>query len=330
VRRIESDHDRLRLRALRALASFGCALLASACTFGGLGQTRPNGVIPEASTSAAVTRVYAAGDVADCTKQEPSQTAAARTAALIPTGATVLVLGDTAYPQADAATIARCYEPTWGPHRATTHAVAGNHDYVGGDAHAFRQYFGLDATGAERGFVAYSRWLDPQWLLIVLDSNAGASLQAAQLDWLRQTLAAELPDVSGRSDRCLLVAWHAPMYSSGLHRGSGEHMRAYWNLLEEYRADLLLSGHEHFYEAFEPIGADGRARADADGIRQFVVGTGGAPLFGFWRPPYASRARLLQHGVLELSLEPGRYGWRFIDMAGATLDAGSAACRRAR
>jgi hypothetical protein len=329
VRRDGSPGPARRLRAQPALAPLACALLVSACALGGLGQTRPTGPTTGESTQTHVTRIYAAGDIADCSEFEPSKTAAAQTARLIPAGSTVLVLGDAAYPYADAATLARCYEPTWGAHRAATSAVAGNHDYVQGDARDFRQYFGLDATSADRGFVAYSRWLDPHWLLVVLDSNLGEPMQTAQLDWLRRTLASEVPDARGPSDRCVLVAWHAPMYSSGLHRGSGEHMRAYWDLLQDYRADLLLSGHEHFYEAFDPIARDGGARAGAEGIRQFIVGTGGARLFGFWRPPYASRARLLQHGVLELALEPGRYAWRFIDVAGATLDAGTAECRRA-
>jgi hypothetical protein len=106
-------------------------------------------------------------------------------------------------------------------------------------------------------------------------------------------------------------------------------MRPFWELLDAHGADLVLSGHEHFYEAFEPMDAAGRRTAAGEGIRQFTVGTGGATLHGFWRPPYASRARVLSHGVLQLTLAADRYEWRFIDVAGRIRDAGSAICRRA-
>jgi hypothetical protein len=104
-------------------------------------------------------------------------------------------------------------------------------------------------------------------------------------------------------------------------------MRALWEVLDRHGADLVLSGHEHFYEAFEPRDASGRHPRDGTGMRQFTVGTGGARLYGFWRPPYASRARVLQFGVLELTLVPDRYTWRFVDVEGRVRDAGSARCR---
>ena len=107
-------------------------------------------------------------------------------------------------------------------------------------------------------------------------------------------------------------------------------MREFWALLDGYGADLVLSGHEHFYEAFDALDAAGRRPRDGGGMRQFTVGTGGARLYGFWRPPYASRARVLEYGVLELSLEPARYAWRFVDVDGRIRDAGAAACRGAQ
>jgi hypothetical protein len=243
----------------------------------------------------------------------------------------LIALGDLAYPFADSATLAHCYEPTWGVHRATTLAVAGNHDYVEGSSRDLREYFDLDRLAVSDRYVAYAQSLSPDWQLIVLDSNVDERALRDQLEWLRQTLervrprgpTASSPPVS----RCLAVAWHAPLYSSGWHRGSGDHMRPYWELLDAYGADLVLSGHEHFYEAFAPLDADGRRVADGKGPRQFTVGTGGTRLYGFWKPPYASRARVLDYGVLQLTLAPGRYSWRFIDLGRKVRDAGSADCR---
>ena len=167
---------------------------------------------------------------------------------------------------------------------------------------------------------------------MVLDSNVRGGAFAEQLEWLRATLERVRPRTTVQaqhsSPRCLAIAWHAPLYSSGWHRGSGEHMRPYWELVDAYGADLVLSGHEHFYEAFDPLDAQGR-RVDS-GPRQFTVGTGGARLYGFWKPPYESRARVLEFGVLHLTLAPGHYAWRFVDVGRDVGDAGSAECRDPR
>jgi hypothetical protein len=276
---------------------------------------------------AAGLQVYAAGDIADCNRRAPADSMAARTSRLVPDGALVLGLGDMAYPLADAQTLASCYEPTWGRHRAATVAIPGNHDYVRGSASGFLEYFGADALH-DGGFIAHTRELTPDWRLIALDSNVEGSALQAQYEWLERFLAAEA-QAPAQARACLLVMWHAPLYSSGMHRGSGDKMRPFWRLIDRHGADLVLSGHEHFYERFDPLDAEGGAPRDGQGPRQFVVGTGGARLYGFWKPPYRSKARVLEHGVLQLSLERGRYAWRFIDVDGRVQDAGVARCRAA-
>jgi hypothetical protein len=300
-----------------------CVVACSACAIVTPAPESPGLALP----GAPAVQVYAVGDIADCRREPPGRTAAARTAQLVPVGATVLGLGDMAYQYADARTLAACFEPTWGMHRANMLAVPGNHDFVQGRANDFLAYFGVTAN--PQGFVADARDIAPGWQLIALDSNArGAALQR-QLDWLQRTLDARSADAERAATQCLLVLWHTPLFSSGWHRGSGAHMRAFWEMLDAHQADLVLSGHEHFYEAFDPLDADGRQGAQGQGIRQFTVGTGGATLHGFWRPPYASRARVLDHGVLQLTLAADRYAWRFIDVDGRIRDAGAATCRRA-
>jgi hypothetical protein len=250
---------------------------------------------------------------------------AARTSRLVPDGALVLGLGDMAYPQGDAQTLASCYEPTWGRHRASMLVTPGNHDYVRGNAGDFSKYFGVDELNAG-GFIAFTRTLTQDWRLIALDSNVDGSVLQAQHEWLERLFTTEA-QASVPTPGCLLVMWHAPLYSSGMHRGSGDRMRPFWKLLDRHGADLVLSGHEHFYERFDPLDAEGQPPRDSNAPRQFVVGTGGARLFGFWKPPYRSKARVLEHGVLQLSLERGSYSWRFIDVAGRVQDVGTARCR---
>ena len=88
----------------------------------------------------------------------------------------------------------------------------------------------------------------------------------------------------------------------------------------------MLNGHDHDYERFAPQTVDGDP--SPDGIREFVVGTGGAPLRGFGRVAANSVARsAAAHGVLKLTLGAGGYTWTFVPVPGKTYaDAGSAAC----
>jgi hypothetical protein len=89
----------------------------------------------------------------------------------------------------------------------------------------------------------------------------------------------------------------------------------------------VLSGHDHTYERFAPqtpTGSPDRAR----GIREFVVGTGGRSHYGFSTVRPNSEVRNADtYGVLNLTLRPGSYEWKFVPEAGgAFTDSGSAYC----
>jgi acid phosphatase type 7 len=65
------------------------------------------------------------------------------------------------------------------------------------------------------------------------------------------------------------------------------------------------------------------------GIRQFIVGTGGAELYEPTGPPVANSERLESktRGVLELTLSWSRYAWRYVVASGAEFtDEGSTSC----
>jgi acid phosphatase type 7 len=269
-------------------------------------------LVPGQATAAPLV-VYAAGDVADCKGGPPAKSDAARTATLIPPGATVLVPGDTAYPYATAATLQACYEPTWGSRRATTIAVPGNHDYVEGKSDDFRAYFGIVS---QENY--YTKRLG-DWLVIGLDSQLAGEALDREFEWLEATLR------ENESVRCTLALWHMPAHSSGLQHGPTPKMQRFWALLDERRAEFVLNGHEHFYEAFDALDSTGTPAAD--GMREFVVGTGGASLYPTWNPFHRSRARFARHGVLKLTLDDGAYSWQFIDTSSRVLDSGEASCR---
>lgn len=267
-----------------------------------------------AGARAAPVEVYAAGDIADCRKVAASESMARRTARLIPGGSIVLVLGDTVYRHATAANYASCYEPTWGVHRPKTLAVPGNHDYVEGRIDDFLDYF----PGRPGPHAWFAQRLGA-WLVIGLDSHLSDTGPDQQYAWLERTLDAN------RDARCTLAMWHEPLFSSGLRNGPGTHMRRFWGLLDRRGAELVLNGHEHFYEAFDPLDAEGRPVPD--GLREFIVGTGGARLYRLGRTAVASRVRVQQHGVLRLTLDESGYAWEFIGVDGGIADRGAAQCR---
>jgi hypothetical protein len=101
-------------------------------------------------------------------------------------------------------------------------------------------------------------------------------------------------------------------------------MRELWRLLDDHDADVVVNGHEHFYERFSRQDADGRA--DENGVRQFIVGTGGATLYTFVRQTANSSARLASHGIVRFTLRPDAYDWEFLDVSGNLHDGGSTPC----
>lgn len=298
----------------------GLALLAA-----GPGSAAPPvAATAAASATAAAYTVYAAGDIARCKHPDPRWSGAAVTASLVEgllrtnRDAAVLSLGDHTYPHGTAAEFARCYAPTWGRFRDRTWPTPGNHEYATPGARPYFDYFG-ERAGKGR----YSLRLG-SWLVISLDSNLSGAAHAAQLDWLRAELARQ-------PARCTLAFWHHPLYSSGGHLGPGR-MRDAFALLHAAGAEVVLSGHDHDYERFAPQDADGRLDR-AHGVRQFVVGTGGAYATPFLQLTANSEVREASYdGVLALRLLDGAYEWRFLpaDPArvrpGATPDHGRASC----
>jgi hypothetical protein len=91
----------------------------------------------------------------------------------------------------------------------------------------------------------------------------------------------------------------------------------------------VLTGHDHTYERFAPQRSDGRRDAAA-GIREFVVGTGGANHTHFVTTAANSEVRNDDtFGALFMTLHPGSYEWRFVPEAGKSFtDTGSGACHR--
>jgi hypothetical protein len=252
-----------------------------------------------------------AGDIADCTTVTDSATAAL----LDGIDGTVFTAGDNVYPFGRAIDFTTCYEPVWGRHRTRTRPSPGNHDYLSPGAAPYYAYFGTHAGAPGVGYYSYNIGA---WHIVALNSNVPVNAGSAQEQWLRADLAAHWT-------ACTLAYWHHPLFSSGEH-GNNLYMRDIWQALSDFGADVVITGHDHDYEQFHRQDANGVP--DENGIREFVVGTGGTSLraFGVIQPNSAVRESAT-HGVLKLTLHPASYHWQFIPIAGESFtDAGSRAC----
>ena len=80
------------------------------------------------------------------------------------------------------------------------------------------------------------------------------------------------------------------------------------------------------YERFAPQDASGRS--DPRGLRSFVVGTGGGPLYPLKSVQPNSEVREhLSWGVLKMILRGRSYDWEFLPITGQTFrDSGTAQC----
>jgi len=255
--------------------------------------------------------VIAAGDIGMCGR--PAVAQVADLVATLP--GELLLLGDIAYFQGTAEQFRDCFDPSWGRFRARWHPVPGNHEYESPNAAPYFSYFGSAAGPSGLGYYALTAG---DWLILMLNSNVPATVGSPQYEFARAQLTAQRTP-------CTMAVWHHPRFSSG-PSGNSAAMRDMWALLESSRAEVVVSGHDHLYERFARQRADGTADP-ADGIRQFVVGTGGADLYNFVRITPNSEERIMRYGVARFTLRPAQVEWEFIGLDNAVADRGLDTCR---
>jgi acid phosphatase type 7 len=280
------------------------ALASSRCSSG---PPAPSSVPP--STSPAV--LVGAGDIGDCT--QPGSEATARLLDRIP--GTVFTAGDNAYPSGTADDYRNCYHPTWGRHIGRTRPTPGNHDYEHTRGIPYFEYFGSAAGPPGLGYYSYNVGT---WHVVALNSEISMQSGSPQVTWLRE-------DLMNSDRRCTVAIWHRPLFSSG-ENGDNRDTREFWRTLFEFGAEIVVSAHDHSYERFAPQNPDGLPDP-ARGLRQFVVGTGGAGLRSFIGLRPNSETRGSVWGVLILTLDDGSYRWEFQPVDGAAFrDSGTGQC----
>jgi hypothetical protein len=227
----------------------------------------------------------------------------------------ILLAGDLAYPSGTADDFRNCFEPTFGRFRSRFRASPGNHDYVASvSAESYFTYFGEHSGPTRLGYYSFRA---AEWTVLMLNSNVPLGKSSAQFAFVRSTMQ-QAPT------RCTMAVLHHPFDSSGIN-GPTPMLRDLWELMYNLGGDLVIAGHDHLYERHAPVNVDQR-RDDARGIRQFTVGTGGAPLYNRVRNALNSEVLISNYGMLRLKLDPALYEWQFMDMNGNVLDRGLNVC----
>lgn len=225
----------------------------------------------------------------------------------------VFVLGDAQYHDGALELFEKVYAPTWGRFKDISYPAPGNHEYRTPDAAGYFAYFGARAGESSKGYYSFDLGA---WHVVALNTsdlcqNVSCEAEGEQVKWLEADLAAN-------KKKCVLAYWHYPRFSSGKH-GNFNRAAPFWKVLAKHDAELVLTGHEHFYERMSPI----------DGITQITVGTGGIKFAEFADiHPNSVRRQNDTLGVLKLVLDDGKWSAEFIAEDGKTFrDQASGSCR---
>jgi hypothetical protein len=271
--------------------------------------------------------------------------------------ARAIAMGDNAYPRANRNQYANCYDnynldssfSTFNPSRPDwwgnddyiklTMPVLGNHEYMNSDDPTIKSKPYFDYFSAQNGFKppatapvpndpandnnhgltfgeGYYSYDLGSWHILALNSNCdkvgGCDASSPQGQWLQR-------DLANHPAQCTLAYFHHPLYATA--NGTNTlNVRPLWDMLYANGADVILSGHAHRYERHARMTPEGLVDS-TNGIRQFVVGTGGEPggsVIDANQVPKGvlQRAIIDKFGVIKLDLKAGSYSWAFIAVDG--------------
>jgi hypothetical protein len=295
----------------------------------------------------------------------------------------VALLGDEQYEVGKLSDFEGSFEQAWGGLKFLEKPAPGNHEYYPyvkkGDNEAgqngvgyFAYFNGHDQAGtpngsgqagddtdATQGWYSYNLG---NWHIISLNiecnspafgndcSTTDSGLLAQETQWLAA-------DLKANNAPCTVAYWHQPTFSStnagtattpasapGVDSAEGGAADAWWQLLYNNKATLILNGHEHAYARMAPMDPAGNADPKK-GIPEIIIGTGGEALDttatnadGSYKNPNVVTAYDQGYGVMNLQLQPNGYSFTYKPvLAGAGFgasalsysDSGSGKCQGA-
>src|SRR5580698_9142173 len=154
--------------------------------------------------------------------------------------------------------------------------------YSDGQAGHFAQSGGLGTNstggpvGVGDGWYSYNLG---SWHLISLNIECETQPGGCTGPWIASELEWLKKDLEANHSACTLAYWHQPLFSAAnsIAVPEGTTSKAFWQLLYQNGADLVLNGHDHLYARYRPLDPSGKYDP-RNGIREFVVGTGGETL----------------------------------------------------
>jgi peptidoglycan/xylan/chitin deacetylase (PgdA/CDA1 family) len=265
----------------------------------------------------------------------------------------VFAMGDDQYTCGGLTAFQQSFGPTWGVKRSIMYPVPGNQDLdTSGGTNCpstpgayYQQYFStgggwygspLPSVVNVDPNVNYYSFNLGTWHIIGLNTGmceleeqygqqptfceAGSPME----NWLKT-------DLASNTASCTLVFMQDPRWASNQSGDGGDSTyQQLWQDMYHGGVDVVLAGNDHWYERMAPLNASG-AVDNTYGVREFVVGTGGA---GLEQPgTQIATSQVLNnttHGIIKMVLHNGSYDWQFInDGESSFTDSGTATCHPA-
>lgn len=250
-----------------------------------------------------------------------------------------LAAGDIQYKDGRMAALQASYDKAFGAVKDRTYPVPGDHDYLTPNGADYYAYFGDVAHQEDKGTYAFRQG---EWLILAINTiNCSPYYPCDEGSWTQRWIAGTL---AANPARCVMAYWHHPIWSAGEH-GNFAPGVPLWNQLYDAGVDVVVTGNNHLYQRFHPLG---RASAqglevdppqlDPDGMVEFVVGTGGVDNHqatklenAQFKGAVAASGTDVVNGVfgaLQMTLHPDSYDFSFLPAAGTQYqDSGSRGCR---
>ena len=255
-----------------------------------------------------------------------------------------LALGDLQYLHGAYEDFQRYYDRFFADLKPITYPAIGNHETYTLYGEGYYRYFG-DRAHPPGGFYSFDLG---SWHLVALNSqlckgstwtpelgqrapitkspalDRGCGPGTPEYEWLKK-------DLVTHPAACTLAYLHHPLFGSEPYPQGVflYQLQPLYELLDTSGVDVVLAGHEHNYQRFAAMDAFGRP--DPNGLRLFVVGTGGDTYGDLPTGEAAANREAAQDrsfGVLSMTLGEGGYDWEFVVAPGerAYEDAGHGDC----
>jgi hypothetical protein len=186
----------------------------------------------------------------------------------------------------------------------TFHAAIGNHDEPGSLNYAPFNMDGQRYYTFRKGEESLAGLTGAGARFFALDSR---SFDGDQMDWLRRELA-------GSRSAWKIVYFHHPLYTSGRYQAGARTLRrAVERTLVDGDVDVVLSGHEHFYERIKP----------QNGLVYFVSGAAGSLRPGdIQRTPVTAVGFDADYHFVMFEVTGRELYFQAVSRSGKTIDAG--------